>query len=142
MFRYGGYVIKTNPDYEKAIENGNDIAEIWCEVYAEADTEFKHCLNEFNMMPCFEYAENTVSEIENGIKNIIDNDSSYLELQIKSKKFERQSELFWRAVEYIKQSIGGSDIETTLSEVLGMTDEEIEETLGESEVQQDDIIMS
>ena len=62
--------------------------------------------------------------------------------QIKSKKFERQSELFWRAVEYIKQSIGGSDIETTLSEVLGMTDEEIEETLGESEVQQDDIIMS
>ena len=112
------------------------------EVYEESDSEFKHCLNEFNMMPCFEYAENTVSEIENGIKNIIDNDSSYLELQIKSKKFERQSELFWRAVEYIKQSIGGSDIETTLSEVLGMTDEEIEETLGESEVQQDDIIMS
>ena len=142
MFRYDGYVIITKPDYEEAIKNGDEIAEIWCEVYAEADTEVKHCLNEFNMMPCFEYTENTVSEIENGIKNIIDNDSSYLELQIRSKKFERQSELFWRAVEYIKQSIGGSDIETTLSEVLGMTDEEIEETLGESEVQQDDIIMS
>ena len=56
MFRYGRYVINTNPDYEKAIENGDDIAEIWCEVYAETDTEFKHCLNEFNMMPCFEYA--------------------------------------------------------------------------------------
>lgn len=93
-------------------------------------------------MPCFEYAENTVSEIENGIKNIIDNDSSYLELQIKRKKFERQSELFWRAVEYIKENIGGSDIETTLSEALGMTDEEIAEVLGESEVQQDDMIMS
>ena len=142
MFRYGGYVIKTNPDYEKEIENGNEIAEIWCEVYAEADTEFKHCLNEFNMMPCFEYAENTVSEIENGIKNIIDNDSSYLELQIKSKKFERQSELFWRAVEYIKESISGSDIETTLSECLGMTDEEIAEVLGESEIQQDNMIIS
>ena len=142
MFRYGRYVINTNPDYEKAIENGDDIAEIWCEVYAETDTEFKHCLSEFNMMPCFEYAENTVSEIENGIKNIIDNDSSYLELQIKSKKFERQSELFWRAVEYIKQSIGGGDIETTLSEALGMTDEEIAEVLGESEIQQDNMIMS
>lgn len=141
MFRYGGYVIKTNPDYETAIENGDEIAEIWCEVYAETDTEFKHCLNEFNMMPCFEYAENTVSEIENGIKNIIDNDSSYLELQIKSKKFERQSELFWRAVEYIKESIGGNDIETTLSEALGMTDEEIAETLGESETPQEEIKM-
>lgn len=141
MFKYGGYVIKTNPDYETAIENGDEIAEIWCEVYAEADTEFKQCLNEFNMMPCFEYTENTVSEIENGIKNIIDNDSSYLELQIKSKKFERQSELFWRAVEYIKESIGGSDIETTLSEALGMTDEEIAETLGESETPQEEIKM-
>ena len=69
-------------------------------------------------------------EIENGIKNVIDSDDSYLELQIKQNKFDRQSELFYRAVEFIKESVGGEDIETTLKLCLGMTDEEINETLG------------
>lgn len=129
MFRYDGYVIKTTPDYEEALKKGEDIGEIVCEVYAESDTEFKKCLNEFNMMQCFEYKENTVSEIENGIKNIIDADSSYLELKVKQDKFDRQSALFYRAVEFIKESVGGDDVEMTLKLCLGMTDEEIKETL-------------
>ena len=129
MFRYDGYVIKTTPDYEEALKKGEDIGEIVCEVYAETDTEFKKCLNEFNMMQCFEYKENTVSEIENGIKNIIDADSSYLELKVKQDKFDRQSALFYRAVEFIKESVGGDDVEMTLKLCLGMTDEEIKETL-------------
>lgn len=140
MFKYDGYVIKTKPDYSKALKKGENIEEIWCEVYQESDTEFKRCLNEFNMMPCFEYKENTVAEIENGIKNIIDSDCAYLELQIKQEKFERQSALFNRAVEFIKESIGGDDIENTLKLCLGMTDEEIKETLdglNESEEIQD-----
>ena len=129
MFRYDGYVIKTTPDYKEALEKGEEIGEIVCAVYAESDTEFKKCLNEFNMMQCFEYKENTVSEIENGIKNIIDSYSSYLELKVKQDKFDRQSTLFYRAVEFIKESVGGDDVENTLKLCLGMTDEEIKETL-------------
>lgn len=129
MFRYDGYVIKTTPDYKEALEKGEEIGEIVCEVYAEADIEFKKCLNEFNMMQCFEYKENTVSEIENGIKNIIDSDSSYLELKVKQDKFDRQAALFYRAIEFIKESVGGDDVEMTLKLCLGMTDEEIKETL-------------
>ena len=129
MFKYDGYVIKTRPDYEEALKNGEEIEELVCEVYAESDTEFKNCLNEFNMMQCFEYNNNTLLEIENGIRNMIDSDSSYLELQVKQSKFDRQSELFYRAVEFIKESVGGDDIETTLKLCLGMTDEEIKETL-------------
>lgn len=129
MFRYDGYVIKTTPDYIEALEKDEEIGELVCEVYAESDTELKKCLNEFNMMQCFEYKENTVSEIENGIKNIIDSDSSYLELKIKQDKFDRQSTLFYRAVEFIKESVGGDDVENTLKLCLGMTDEEIKETL-------------
>ncbi|MBQ2921851.1 MAG: hypothetical protein IJE60_01970 [Tyzzerella sp.] len=129
MFKYDGYVIKTTPDYKEALKKGEEIGELVCEVYAESDTEFKKCLNEFNMMQCFEYKENTVSEIENGIKNIIDSDSSYLELKVKQDKFDRQSALFYRAVEFIKESVGGDDIEMTLKLCLGMTDEEIKETL-------------
>lgn len=129
MFKYDGYVIKTTPDYKEALRKGKDIEELVCEVYQESDTELKICLNEFNMMQCFEYGENTEREIENGIMNIIDSDSSYLELKVKQSKFDRQSELFYRAIEYIKESMGGNDIEATLSACLGMSDEEIKETL-------------
>lgn len=129
MFKYDGYVIKTTPDYKEALRKGKDIEELVCEVYQESDTELKICLNEFNMMQCFEYGENTEREIENGIMNIIDSDSSYLELKVKQSNFDRQSELFYRAIEYIKESMGGNDIEATLSECLGMSDEEIKETL-------------
>lgn len=129
MFKYDGYVIKTTPDYKEALEKGEEIGELACEVYEESDTEFKNCLNEFNMMQCFEYKENTANEIENGIKNIIDSDCSYLELKVKQGKFDRQSELFYRAVQFIKESVGGDDVETTLKLCLGMTDEEIKDTL-------------
>ena len=129
MFRYSGYVIKTTPDYKEALEKGEEIEELVCEVYSESDTKFEKCLNEFNMMQCFEYTENTVNEIENGIINIIDSDSSYLELKVKEDKFNRQSELFYRAVEFIKESISGDDVENALKLCLGMTEEEIKEAL-------------
>lgn len=137
MFKYDGYVIKTAPDYKEALRKGKDIEELVCEVYQESDTELKICLNEFNMMQCFEYGENTEREIENGIMNIIDSDSSYLELKVKQSKFDRQSELFYRAIEYIKESMGGNDVEATLSECLGMSDEEIKETLDNLNVQEE-----
>lgn len=137
MFKYDGYVIKTTPDYKEALRKGKDIEELVCEVYQESDTELKICLNEFNMMQCFEYGENTEREIENGIMNIIDSDSSYLELKVKQSKFDRQSELFYRAIEYIKESMGGNDVEATLSECLGMSDEEIKETLDNLNVQEE-----
>lgn len=81
------------------------------------------------MMIAFEFNESTVSEIENGIMNMINEDSSYLELQVKQGKFDRQSELFYRAIEFIKESIGGDDIKNTLKLCVGMSDEEIDETL-------------
>lgn len=137
MFKYDGYVIKTTPDYKEALRKGKDIEELVCEVYQESDTELKICLNEFNMMQCFEYGENTEREIENGIMNIIDSDSSYLELKVKQSKFDRQSELFYRAIEYIKESMGGNEVEATLSECLGMSDEEIKETLDNLNVQEE-----
>ena len=129
MFKYYGYVVKTTPDYKKAIKNGDDFEELRCEVYQESDKNMEKCLNEFNMMPGFEFKERTVVEIENGIMNIMNNDRAYLELQVKQGKFERHSQLFYRAVEFIKESMGGDDVENTLKLCLGMTDEEIKETL-------------
>lgn len=129
MFEYDGYVIKTTPDYKDALKNGIEIEELVCKVYSVSDTEFKNCLNEFNMMRSFEYKEDTEKEIENGIKKIIDSDGSYLELKMKQEKFERQSALFYRAIDFIKQSMGSEDVEITLKLCIGMTDDEIKETL-------------
>lgn len=129
MFKYDGYVVKTIPDYKKAIKNGENFEELRCEVYQESDKNMEKCLNEFNMMPGFEFKERTVIEIENGIMNIMNDDRAYLELQVKQGKFERHSQLFYRAVEFIKESVGGDDVEMTLKLCLGMTDEEIKETL-------------
>ena len=142
MFRYDGYIIKTIPDYKEAIENGETIEDLYCEVYTENDKSLENCIHEFNMMPCFEYTENTVSEVEKGIRNMIDCDSSYIELKVKSNRFERQAELFYRAVEYIKESIGGDDIAATLSKYLGMTDEEISEVIDETEVLSEEMTIS
>ena len=129
MFKYDGYIIKTIPDYANAIEKGDYFEELRCEVYLESDTNMERCLNEFNMMPGFEFKERTVIEIENGIMNIMNDDRSYLELKVKQEKLERNSTLFYRAVEFIKESMGGDDFEMTLKLCLGMTDEEIKETL-------------
>ena len=104
MFKYDGYVVKTTPDYKKAIKNGDDFEELRCEVYQESDKNMEKCLNEFNMMPGFEFKERTVVEIENGIMNIMNNDRAYLELQVKQGKFERHSQLFYRAVELSKKA--------------------------------------
>ena len=129
MFEYDGYIIKTTPDYKEALEKGEEIEELVCEVYAVSDTELKNCLNEFNMLQSFEYKDNTVMEIENGIMNIINSDLSYLELQVKQGRFNRQTELFQKAVEFIKESVGMDNVEATLKLCLGMTDEEIKDTL-------------
>lgn len=145
MFKYDGYIIKTTPDYKEALEKGEEIEELTCEVYAASDTELKNCLNEFNMMQGFEYKKKTAMEIENGIMNIINSDSSYLELQVKQGKFNRQTELFQKAIEFIKESVGVDDVEMTLKLCLGMTDEEIKDTLsgldGTEETQNEEMEM-
>ena len=145
MFKYEGYIIKTTPDYKEALEKGEEIEELVCEVYAASDTELKNCLNEFNMMQGFEYKKKTAMEIENGIMNIINSDSSYLELQVKQGKFNRQTELFQKAIEFIKESVGVDDVEMTLKLCLGMTDEEIKDTLsgldGTEETQNEEMEM-
>lgn len=125
MFKYDGYIIVTEPDYEEAISRGEGIEELHCEVYAESDTELTNCLNDFNMMIAFEFKEATVSEIENGIMNMINEDSVYLELCVKQKQFDRQSEILNKALDYIGELQRGSELYSTLREQLGMSNEEI-----------------
>ena len=142
MIKFDGLVIKVEPDYKERIEKGIEIDELWCEVYQESDTEFKHKLGDFNMMQGFEYKEATVEAIESGIKRMIETDWSSYQLEIKTLELDRMKELLGNAVEYIKESVNSEDIDTTLKICIGMTDDEIKSIESLSEVQEEGMNLS
>ncbi|MBR2886497.1 MAG: hypothetical protein IKB93_17175 [Clostridia bacterium] len=142
MIKFDGLVIKVEPDYKERIEKGIEIDELWCEVYQESDTEFKHKLGDFNMMQGFEYKEATVEAIESGIKRMVETDWSSYQLEIKTLELDRMKELLGNAVEYIKESVNSEDIDTALKICIGMTDDEIKSLESLSEVQEEGMNLS
>ena len=142
MIKFDGLVIKVEPDYKERIEKGIEIDELWCEVYQESDTEFKHKLGDFNMMQGFEYKEATVEAIESGIRRMVETDWSSYQLEIKTLELDRMKELLGNAVEYIKESVNSEDIDTALKICIGMTDDEIKSLESLSEVQEEGMNLS
>jgi len=142
VIKFDGLVIKVEPDYKERIEKGIEIDELWCEVYQESDTEFKHKLGDFNMMQGFEYKEATVEAIESGIKRMVETDWSSYQLEIKTLELDRMKELLGNAVEYIKESVNSEDIDTALKICIGMTDDEIKSLESLSEVQEEGMNLS
>ena len=125
MIKFDGLVIKVEPDYKDRIEKGIEIDELWCEVYQENDTEFKHKLGDFNMMQNFEYDDESVESIEKGIKQMVESDWSSYQLEIKILELDRMKQILGNAVEYIKESVNSEDLNHVLKICIGMTDEEI-----------------
>lgn len=125
MIKFDGLVIKVEPDYKDRIEKGIEIDELWCEVYQESDTEFKHKLGDFNMMQNFEYDDESVESIEKGIKQMVERDWSSYQLEIKILELDRMKQILGNAVEYIKESINSEDLNHVLKICIGMTDDEI-----------------
>ena len=125
MIKFDGLVIKVEPDYKDRIEKGIEIDELWCEVYQESDTEFKHKLGDFNMMQNFEYGDESVESIEKGIKQMVERDWSSYQLEIKILELDRMKQILGNAVEYIKESVNSEDLNHVLKICIGMTDDEI-----------------
>ena len=125
MIKFDGLVIKVEPDYKDRIEKGIEIDELWCEVYQESDTEFKHKLGDFNMMQNFEYDDESVESIEKGIKRMVERDWSSYQLEIKILELDRMKQILGNAVEYIKESVNSEDLNHVLKICIGMTDDEI-----------------
>lgn len=125
MIKFDGLVIKVEPDYKDRIEKGIEIDELWCEVYQESDTEFKHKLGDFNMMQNFEYDDESVESIEKGIKQMVESDWSSYQLEIKILELDRMRQILGNAVEYIKESVNSEDLNHVLKICVGMTDDEI-----------------
>lgn len=142
MIKFDGLVIKVEPDYKDRIEKGIEIDELWCEVYQESDTEFKHKLGDFNMTQGFEYDEESVESIEKGVKKMVESDWSSYQLEIKALELDRTKQILGNAVEYIKESVSSEDLNTVLKVCIGMTDDEIESLDSISEVQEEGMNLS
>ena len=125
MIKFDGLVIKVEPDYKDRIEKGIEIDELWCEVYQESDTEFKHKLGDFNMMQNFEYDDESIESIEKGIKQMVESDWSSYQLEIKILELDRMKQILGNAVEYIKESVNFEDLNHVLKICIGITDDEI-----------------
>lgn len=126
MIKFDGLVIKVEPDYKDRIEKGIEIDELWCEVYQESDTEFKHKLGDFNMMQNFEYEEESVEAIEKGIKQMVEKDWSSYQLEIRTLELDRMKEILKNAVEYVRESVDSDDFIRVLKFCFGMNHEEID----------------
>lgn len=142
MIKFDGLVIKVEPDYKERIEKGIEIDELWCEVYQESDTEFKHKLGDFNMTQGFEYDEESVESIEKGIKKMVESDWASYQLEIKTLELDRTKQILGNAVEYIKESVNSEDLNTVLKVCIGMTDDEIESLDSMTEVQEEGMNLS
>lgn len=133
MIKYSGYLINTEPDYKEMIEKGIEIDNLWCTVYDENDEQMEHCLGEFNMMCGYEFMEETAESIEQGIYQIINDDYPAFELERRNKELMRTQELFHRAINFMKTTLGEEGLEGILEKELGMTEDEIENALSEQE---------
>ena len=136
MMKYDGYIIKTEPDYKSVINSGKEIDEIFCEVYDEYDTEFKNCLGDFNMQRGFEFQDNTVIDIEKGIKKLVDSDWAYYQFEKKEAVFKRTEELFYRLLNHMKITMGDGDAELMLQKEIGMTESEVKNAFSQLDTEQ------
>ena len=125
MIKFDGLVIVIEPDYKDRIEKGIEFDDLDCKVYDENDTEFKHCLLDFNMMPGHEYHDETVEDIEKGAIRIVETEWATVQVERANLALERSKELLGNAIEYIKESVNSEDLNHVLKICIGMTDDEI-----------------
>ncbi len=125
-FMYDKYKIIVSPNYNKAIEIGDTVSEVYCRVYHKDDILCKDSLGDFNMMCAFEYSESTVENIENAMRSAMDESAGYYEMALECKTLKRSDELLGRAVSYIIELTGIDELRETLIEKLDMSEEETE----------------
>ena len=133
MLKYSGYLINTEPDYKEITKKGERIEDLWCSVYDENNEQMEHCLGEFIMMLGYEFSESTAQSIEQGLYQVINDDYPAFELERKNKELMRTQELFQRAINFMKTTLGEEGLDRILEKELGMTEDEIEVVLSEPE---------
>ena len=141
--KFDGLVIVVEPDYKDRFKREIEIDELTCYAYDENDTELKNILLCFTLLPDKEFDVETVEDIEMEIRRCVDTEWTTIQLKRASIELERTKELFRNAVIYIKEVTDPKGYKKVFKDVIGMIDEEIEESIKElSEKQMNDMTLS
>lgn len=131
MMKFNGFVIVIEPDYKEMIAKSVEIDKLNCNVYDENDTEFKNSLFNFVLAAKKSINIETVEDVEMAIKEVVDREMTTIQLINANNKLERTKELFQNAVTYIKEVTDPTEYEKVFKDVIGMIDNEFEDTLEE-----------
>lgn len=131
MIKFDGLVIMVLPDYKDRAKNGIKTEEFTCSVYDESDTAFKNSLFSFSLISGKDFEYETVEDVEIAVRRTVDLNWATIQFQKANKKLERTKELFKNAVIYIKEVTDPENYEKVFKDVLGMIDEEIQDSIEE-----------
>lgn len=128
--RYRGFEIIACDDsgierYNSA-ENRDEICEgYFCEVYPAGDEQYAEQLDAFCLAEGYEIPDTSDEALNAGIRKYVD-DNYYLLQEAKNEvKQKRSEELVGRFVCWLGESESGAELYDTLSQNIGMTDDEI-----------------
>lgn len=130
--RYRGFVITSTPDsgiehYDT--EKGRNVIHegYYCQVYAGNDDQYGNPIDSFCLAVGYEIPDDSYSSLERGIIAYVDNMHPELYSDKLEAEYERSSTLVGRLVSWLNENESGEELYNTLSEVIGMTDDEIRE---------------
>lgn len=128
--RYRGFEITSCPD--SGVERYNEITRrteicpgFFCEVYPAGDDQYANRLDYFCIAEGYEIEDTSDESLTNGIMQYVDaNFISLFESKNEVDK-SRTEELVGRLVCWLGENESGEELYNTLSDVIGMTDQEI-----------------
>lgn len=128
--RYRGFIITSTHDsgverYDT--ENSRDVIcnGYYCQVYDGHDDQYANRLDDFCLAEGYEIKDCSDIELERGIAKYVDSMYDNLVEERQYHFSQRQNELVGRLVCWIGENESGEELYHTLSEVIGMTDDEI-----------------
>ena len=130
--RYRGFEITSCPDdsiEHRDSETDRDVicSGHFCQVYPSTDEDYAYQLDCFCLAVGYELDDDTQEALERGIINYVDDMYGALSARKAEIERDRRSDLVGRLVAWIGESENGEELYHTLTEVIGMTDDEIRE---------------
>lgn len=128
--RYRGFVITSTPDsgikrYDRAGSQDVICNGYYCQIYAGDDEQYANQLGDFCLAEGHEIKDCSYGELERGIARYVDGQYDDLVENQQYYFAKRQHDLLGRLVCWIGENESGEELYHTLSEVIGMKDDEI-----------------
>ena len=128
--RYRGFIITSTPDsgierYDSTSNQDVICNGYYCQIYDRDDDQYANRLNDFRLAEAYEIKDCSYGELERGIAKYVDCQYDDLVEERQYHFAKRQSDLLGRLVCWLGENESGEELYHTLSEVIGMKDDEI-----------------